>query len=425
MTKHPTAASLAHPAIWLRGLLALALAAMLLMPMAQATSPTSWTATWTASPQPVWDPEFEFPTQLPDALKQQTLRQVVRVSLGGERLRIVLSNAYGDTPLAIGKAYVALAGNDGNTIAGSGHALTFGGSGTAVVPPGAPLVSDPIDMAIQPLSRLAISIYLPLPSHPAGFHWDGRQTAYIGAGDQADAEQFKADSTTTARLFLGGVYVDALGTQGAVAVLGDSITDGNGATLDADARWPDFLAERLAPRKVAVINAGISGARLLSDKMGVNALARFQRDVLSQPGVKSVIVLLGINDIGWPGTPLAPDTQPPTPAAMIAGYRQLIAMAHLHGVRIIGATLMPFEGALQDTPLGGYYKPQKEALRQEINTWIRNSGEFDAVRDFDALARDPEQPSQLGPEFDSSDHLHPGDSGNKAMAQAVDLDTLF
>jgi lysophospholipase L1-like esterase len=210
-----------------------------------------------------------------------------------------------------------------------------------------------------------------------------------------------------------------------VVVLGDSTTDGNGATIDANTRWPDFLAARLAPKNVAVLNAGISGARLLGDRMGVNALARFDRDVLSQPRVKSVVVLLGINDISWPGTAFDPQGIRPSADALIAGYRQLIARAHSRGVRVVGATLTPFEGALAGTPLDNYYHADKDRLRQQINAWIRGSGEFDTVIDFDALARDPAHPARLKPEFDSGDHLHPGDRGNQAMADAVDLDVLF
>ena len=208
-------------------------------------------------------------------------------------------------------------------------------------------------------------------------------------------------------------------------MIGDSITDGNGATIDANARWPDFLAARLAPRNVAVLNAGISGARLLGDRMGVNALARFDRDVLSQPRVKTVIVLLGINDISWPGTAFDPQGERPSADALISGYRQLVARAHARGVRVGGATLTPFEGALPGTPLDNYYQTHKDELRQKINAWIRTSGEFDAVVDFDVLARDPSYPSRLNQEFDSGDHLHPGDHGNKAMADAINLEALF
>jgi len=208
-------------------------------------------------------------------------------------------------------------------------------------------------------------------------------------------------------------------------VIGDSITDGATASLDKDSRWPDFLAARLAPHGVAVVNAGISGARLLSDGMGVNALARLERDVLAQPGAQSVIVMLGINDISWPGTAFARDAQRPTLDAMTAGYRQLVEQAHARGVRVIGATLTPFENALPGTPLDDYYNSDKDALRQRVNDWIRHSGVFDAVIDFDAVLRDPAHPTRIAERYDSGDHLHPGDEGNRTMADAVDLDALL
>jgi lysophospholipase L1-like esterase len=207
--------------------------------------------------------------------------------------------------------------------------------------------------------------------------------------------------------------------------LGDSITDGAGATMDRDTRWPDFLAARLVDKQVAVLNAGISGARLLRDKMGDNALARLDRDVLSQPGIVSVIVLIGINDISWNHMAFAPGDGAADAEQLIAGYRQLIARAHARNVRIIGATLTPFEGALKDTPLIGYYTADKERVRQSVNEWIRRGGEFDDVVDFDALLRDPAHPTRLLPAYDSGDHLHPGDAGNKVMADAVDINALW
>lgn len=405
--------------------MAFMLSALLAVPaVASAAGPGAWVGSWAASPQPVWGPDFAFPTNIPATLQDQTLRQVARISLGGKRIRIVLSNAYGRQPLVIGAAHVALAGKGSATMPGTDRRITFGGKTSAVVPPGAPLVSDPVDLAVAPLASVAVSIFLPAATPATTFHWDGRQTAYLVKGNQAAVPRIQPDSSTGARIFLSGVQVEAAAPAGAVVVLGDSITDGNGASIDANSRWPDFLAARLAPRNVAVLNAGISGARLLGDRMGVNALARFDRDVLSQPQVRTVIVLLGINDISWPGTAFDPGGATPSADALIAGYRQLVARAHARGVRVVGATLTPFEGALPGTPLDNYYQPHKDALRQQINAWIRSSGEFDAVLDFDALARDPSHPARLNPEFDSGDHLHPGDRGNQAMADAIDLDAL-
>ena len=390
-----------------------------------AAEPSAWIGSWTASPQPIWGPDFAFPTNIPATLQDQTIRQVARISLGGQRIRIVLSNEYGSQPLIIGAAHVALAGTGSAIVAGTDRPITFGGKTSAIVLPGAPLVSDPVDLAVAPLASVAVSVFLPSETQATTFHWDGRQTAYLVKGNQVAAKRIETDTTTGARIFLSGIQVEAAAPAGAVVVIGDSISDGNGATIDANARWPDFLAARLAPRNVAVLNAGISGARLLGDRMGVNALARFDRDVLSQPRVKTVIVLLGINDISWPGTAFEPQGVRPSADALIAGYRQLIARAHSRGVRIIGATLTPFEGALPGTPLDNYYHVDKDKLRQQINTWMRTSSEFDAVIDFDALARDSAHPTRLKTEFDSGDHLHPGDRGNKAMADAIDLDVLF
>lgn len=405
---------------------ALALATLFAAPAALAgPAPGAWIPTWTASPQPTWGADFAFPTTIPATLRAQTLRQVARASVGGQRVRIVLSNEYGTQPLAIGAAHVALAGAGAAIVAGSDRVLTFGGQAAAVAPPGAPLVSDPIELAIAPLASIAVSIYLPNEMQATTFHWDGRQTAYLAHGNQVAATRFEADATTSARIFLSAILVEAEVSAGSVVVFGDSITDGNGATIDANARWPDFLAARLAPRQVAVLNAGISGARLLGDRMGVNALARFERDVLGQAQLRTVIVMLGINDISWPGTAFDPDGARPSADALIAAYRQLVARAHARGVSIVGATLTPFEGALAGTPLADYHDPAKDALRATINAWIRTSGAFDAVIDFDALLRDTLHPARLQARFDSGDHLHPGDRGNQAMAGAIDLDTLL
>jgi len=391
----------------------------------QAQARPAWITTWIASPEARWNGDFPLPTNLPHQLWDQTVRQVARVSIGGSRVRILLSNAYGTRPLKMGAADIALSGKDASIVPGSNRVLTFGGKTSVVIPPGAPMLSDPVDLDITALSHLAVSLYLPDPTAPATFHWDARQTAYVGAGNQAAATSLKVDSTLTTRVFLAAIQVEAAPGTRAVVAIGDSITDGDGATIDADARWPDFLARRLAPRNVAVLNAGISGARVLRDKMGVNALARFQRDALAQPGIRTVIVLMGINDIAWKDTPLALADESTTAQDVIAGYEQLIARAHARGVRIIGATLTPFEGALEDTPMRDYYSLDKERIRQQINDWIRHSGAFDAVIDFDAILRDPTHPTRLRPAYDSGDHLHPGDAGNRAMAEAIDLSVLL
>ncbi|NDV89132.1 SGNH/GDSL hydrolase family protein [Aurantimonas aggregata] len=384
----------------------------------------SWIGTWMASPQPIWGSDFAFPTKIPASVKDQTIRQVVRISLGGSRIRLVFSNAYGDRPMRIGGASVGLAGESGAAEPGTIRRITFGGKDDIVVPPGAPAVSDPLELTVDAHGKLAVSIYLPDDTPLTTFHWDGRQTAWFGEGDLTQAEDFPETAITDARVFLNEVLVDTP-NEGAVVVVGDSITDGNGTTIDADTRWPDLLAKRLAPHQIAVLNGGISGGRLLQDKMGVNVAARLRRDVFSQPNLKAVIVLIGINDISWPGTGFAPNQVRPTADAMIAGYQQLIALADANNVRLIGATLPPFEGALNGTPLGNYYDPEKDALRHEINRWIRERGAFDAIVDFDAVLRDPGHPARINPAFDSGDHLHPGDEGNRAMADAIDLDALL
>jgi lysophospholipase L1-like esterase len=395
---------------------------------ANAEPAHGWLASWTASPQAVWSSDFVLPANVPAVLHGQTVRQVARLSVGGPRVRIVLSNAYGKVPLRIGAATVALAASGSAIEPGSLRTLTFSGQPAATMAPGAPLVSDPVELSVPDLARLTVSVYLPQASPVSTFHWDGRETAWIAPHDRTRAariDEAPGVQATTARLLLSAIQVEAAPGAQAVAILGDSITDGASASLGSDARWPDVLAQRLAPHGVAVLNAGISGARLLSDGMGENALARFERDVLAQPGVRTVVVLLGINDISWPGTAFAPRAPRPSLEELTSGYAQLIAQARSRGVRVLGVTLTPFEGALPGTPLANYYQPEKDALRQQLNAWIRASGQFDAVLDFDAWARDPAHPLRLLPAYDSGDHLHPGDAGNRALAEKIDLSLLF
>lgn len=400
------------------------LCALSATPGARAESQGNWVATWSASPQPLWGGDFALPTNAPFHLWDQTLRQVARVSIGGERVRVVLSNKYGSRPLRIGAAHLALSDGKSAIAGGSDRPLTFSGEKAPLIPAGASIVSDPVALPIKPLQSLAISLYLPEPTAPETFHWDGLQTAYIGAGNQVDRDALDIASTTNTRIFLSGILVDAAEDAQAVVAFGDSITDGNASTPDSNHRWPDFLAERMAGENIAVLNAGISGARLLDSLMGENALARFRRDVLGKPGVRTAIVMMGINDIGWPGSDLAPQKALPTAEQLIAAYRQLIAQARLRDVRIVGATLTPFEGALDGSPVHDYYSAEKEALRQQVNRWIRDSGEFDAVIDFDRVLRDPENPRRMRAQYDSGDHLHPGDAGYRAMAEAVDAELL-
>lgn len=403
-------------------LLAVALMAALLPSVnarAAEAAADAWVTSWYASPQPLWESDFPFPTHMPFNFWNQTLRQVVRLGLGGTRVRVVLSNEYGTQPLHIGAARIALTGQGSSIASETDRGLTFAGQTSVTIPPGAPMLSDPIEWHVPDFAQLSVSVYLPQPTSPSTFHWEGLQTAYVAAGDATAAAELDVQSELPARVFLSGIQVEAA-DAGVVVALGDSITDGAASTPGRDHRWPDFLARRLAADNLAVVNAGISGGRVLRDRMGVNALARFDRDVLSQPKVQAVIVLIGINDISWHGTPFAPDDAPVGAEELIAGYRQLIARARARGVRIIGATLTPFEGALPDTPITGYFSPQKEHVRQVVNRWIRGSGEFDAIVDFDVLVRDPARPSRFLPIYDSGDHLHPGDAGYRAMADAID-----
>ncbi|KAA6120842.1 SGNH/GDSL hydrolase family protein [Cupriavidus cauae] len=406
---------------WLRTCAAIALGTAALAAFATETPTAHWLPTWTASEQPVWQAgELPLPTGVPARLDNQTLRQIARISVGGARARLVLSNRYGREPVTIGAARIALAAGRGGIDARTDRAATFGGSPSITIPAGATVTSDAIELALPPLSELAVSLHLPKPFRPGGFHWDGRQTAWLAPGDATRDATLPDATSFSGRLLLAAIEVEASHGAGAVVAIGDSITEGNGSTVDANRRWPDGLAARLAPQGLAVLNAGISGGQLLRDGMGESALARFERDVLGQTGVRAVIVAIGINDIGWPGSTFAARTPLPDPAAMIEGYRALIRRSHERGIRAIGATITPFAGALAGTPIRGYdAPPRKEALRQAINAWIRDSGEFDAVADFDAALRDPARPEAMLPRYDSGDHLHPGDAGYRRMAEVA------
>ena len=407
-------------ALLLRAVTALALAAHAGSAEAQPSC-DNWIGTWAASPQSVWRADFPVPLNMPRNLWNQMLHQVARVSLGGYRVRVVFSNAYGDEPLVIEAAHIANAGQGSAITPGSDRELTFGGETTVVVPPGAPVVSDPVDVDMAPLGSVAVSLFLPETTPLSTMHWEGVQTAYIAAGNHVADEEIKREATMKSRAFLSEIMVEAPADASAVVTFGDSITDGANSTPDADHRWPDVLAERLQKdgrTSVAVLNEGISGARVLTDRMGVRALARFDDDLAAQPLASVVVLMMGINDIGWPGSPLAPQETEPLAQAIIEGYKQLIARAHLHSLRIIGATLTPFAVAFQGKPFEGYYSDQKEQEREAVNAFIR-SGAFDGVIDFGAVVRDPADSKHIQAKFDSGDHLHPNDAGYAAMADAA------
>lgn len=406
------------------GALALGLQTLLPAPAARAEGGT-WVGTWSASPQPIWGEDFFAAAPIPRSVRDQTIRQVARISQGGDAVRVKFSNRYGAMPLVIGRAHVARAGEGGAIDAATDMALTFSGEESFTIPPGALAWSDPVALAVEDLSEIAVTTYFPEVTPLTTWHNDGRQTAYISVnGDFTGEESFEAAQTFDSRFFLSGIQVQTGDAPGSIVFLADSITDGDGSTPNENNRWPDVLAERLveAGSSLTVLNEGISGARVLTDQLGVNALARFNDDVLAHPHVEAMVLMMGINDIGWPDSPLTASTEPaPSAEDIIAGYRQLIERAHMQGIRIFGATLTPFADTFAGGPLEGFYNEDKEAKRLAVNDWIRNGGAFDGVIDFDAVVRDPENPAHIRAEYDSGDHLHPNDAGYEAMANSVDL----
>ena len=393
--------------------------ALFLFPLSARSAP-AWMESWAASPAPSMPPSKAAPdNRYNPGFDNQTLVQVVRLSAGGRRLRIRLTNEYGQTPLAIGAARVGVLGPDGQLVAGSDRVLDFGGKTSAVIAAGAPLLSDPVDLAVKPLSSLRIALYLPGAAKQCTCHVTGGQHLLVSPpGDYTGRAFASVDpGRPDYRAFLSAVDVESPAPGPVIVALGDSITDGFKSTDDANQRWPDRLAERLAVRgaPAAVVNAGMSGNRLLADgyipPMGQSALNRFDHDVLAVPGVTHVIVLEGVNDLGAVGLPL-PDAE-----HMIDGYRQLITRAHARGVKVIVATILPYEGAW-------YFHPEGEAVRQAVNLWIRTGGGSDGVIDFDALLRDPQHPARLRADLQAGDWLHPNDAGYRAMGDAIDL-SLF
>ncbi|MGA5700115.1 SGNH/GDSL hydrolase family protein [Peterkaempfera bronchialis] len=389
----------------------------------------SWTGSWATAPTST-------PPTVVTVFEKQTIRQTVHLSSGGGAVRIRLSNEFGDQPLVIGEARVARpAGSDGQRIdPRTDHRVTFGGRTSVTVPAGAPLLSDPVALPVPAGGDLVVSLYLPRRTPGSTLHAFSFQHNFVAAGNATASAAIRPTATMDAWYFLTGVSVASKERRAAsVIALGDSITDGANTTPNADHRWPDLLArtfrDHAGLRRLGVLNAGISGNRLLHDPnppagsdaesyaafFGQSALRRFDRDVAAQPDARYLVVLLGVNDLGHPGT-TAPASEKVSAADIIEGHRQLIARAHDRGLKVYGATITPFK---DDT--FGFYNPENEAARQTVNRWIRTSGAYDAVIDFDAALRDPRHPDRLLARYDSGDHLHPNDAGTSAMAAAVPL----
>jgi lysophospholipase L1-like esterase len=351
----------------------------------------------------------------------QTIRMVAHSSVEGTALRIHLSNLRSTIPLTVGAVSIAAQADRATAVAGSQRAATFSHKRSVTIPAGAELVSDPVPMSVKAGQNVLVSIYLPNATSSATWHSDAFDTSYLSVpGDHtADAADGNYIAATTSWYYLSGLDVVSPDARGTVVAFGDSITDGYNTPAGAYHRWPDDLARRLAgTHPMGVVDAGIGGNRVLTDVpniwQGISATRRFAHDALGQPGVRDVILLEGINDIG---NNAGPGGAPLTAQDLINGYRNLIQQAHAADVRIIGGTILPDKGA-------GYYSDSAEAIRQAVNTWIRTSGAFDGVVDFEKAVADPAEPTALSPAFDSGDHLHPNEAGMQALANAVDLSLL-
>jgi lysophospholipase L1-like esterase len=386
-------------------------------PLLAVESLPSWVEPPPADTLPADPPPSPIPP-VPPELRDQTVRMIVRTSIGGEQVRLQFSSAQGTPPVRLGAAHVAVR-TDGATIAAdTDRAVTFGGQQSVALRPGALVVSDPVDLRVEALSELAVSVYLPETADTRSRHELGLNTTFIADGNAVAAPTLNATETNRSYFWLSGIEVLAPAAKGAIVAFGDSITDGFSTTADMHRAWPALLAARLQQNAdtahLGVVNLGISGNRVLRNLVGTSALARFDRDVLARGGVEWMILLEGINDITFSALPRIPADEQATAADITEGLAQIAARAHAHGIKVLGATL---------TPMGGLwlYNARTEALRQEVNAWIRTTDVFDAVVDFDAVTRDPQAPHTLRPDHDSGDHIHPNDAGNAAMAEAIDL----
>ncbi|MEW1550615.1 SGNH/GDSL hydrolase family protein [Streptomyces tsukubensis] len=396
-------------------------------PAAAAPAPqggAEWSASWGVSHKYPGAPAGWPPNWSSDGFADESVRQVLRVSSAGSQVRLRVSNRYGTRPLVVTAATVARSGEGAAVRPGTVRTLRFQGGRGLTVPVGKDAVSDAVALPVRPLEKLTVTLHFaPGGTGPVSYHPEGLTTSYRAAGDltrDTSGQPFAGESSY-AYYVISGVEVAGRRTEGTVVAFGDSITDGAGSTPGADNRYPDQLAEHLvaARSRLSVVNAGMSGNTLLSDSpcFGRKGVDRFRHDVLDRPGIRTAVVLIGINDIGAGGGPdfgcgLAPEV---TARDVIDGHRTLIRMAKARGVRIVGATITPFKGV----EYGGYYSEAKNAVRKEVNRWIRTSGAYDAVADLDLALRDPADPDTLLPAYDSGDRLHPSDAGMDAMARTV------
>ena len=394
-----------------------------------------WIGTWAAAPQSPTPKHSQ-------TFRNQTVRLIVHTSASGTKVRIKVSNTFGDRPMLIGSAHIARRTEAAEIDQASDRVLKFHGQPSTNVAPGSMAVSDSAELQVPALSDLAISLFLPEATEVKSTHILAMQTSYVSDenGDFTSAAKFPVAKKISSWPFLTGVEVEASAQGAAIVAFGSSLTDGDGTDTDSNGRWPDTLAQRLqnspgGKAELGVLNEGIIGNRLLNDSppeaaggrfgaaLGEAGIKRFERDVLAQPGIKYVIVGLGINDIAFPGS-LTPIGEAVNAESVIAGYRQLIARAHQRGIRIIGTTNPPFENSFLDlgppAPIT-FYTAKKESVRQKVNEWILSSGEFDGVVDLDAVLRDPSHPRRLLPSYDSGDHLHPNNAGAHAEGDAIPL----
>jgi lysophospholipase L1-like esterase len=404
---------------------------------AQSGNEQHWVATWAASPiatnipaapakplatpvttgAPAAAPVKPGPAPL-RSFNNQTIRMVMNTSIGGRSVRVEVANTFGTDRLKIASAHIALRDHDSAIVPASDRALTFSGLPSANIPPGASMISDPVDLSVPAVGDLVVSVYVPAESGPPTQHATGLHTTYISSeGDFTGVADFMPARTSNSWYFLSGIQVLAPADAGLIVAFGDSITDGATSTNDTNAAWPSVLARRIQDAGVtnlAVVNEGISGNRVLADGAGVSVLARFERDVLAQPGIKYLVFMEAINDIGQASRAGA---TPVTTEEIIAIYKQMIARAHMRGIKVIGATLTPYDGA-------AYFSEPGEVIRTAVNQWIRTTELLDGTLDFDLAVRDPENPRKFRPGFNIRDNLHPNDAGYKAMAESIDL-SLF